>query len=789
MKKRIRLLALVLCLGLFLPLVACVQNPADTTPSGTVPGSNPSEPVPTEPVNTEPVYGQYDKTILYEKIYGNERVYTEEEFRDPHVFYRMLAVLNDDATNPKGASIANIKNLQKWGYGGVVTNVSWGNDYLLNDMAWESLVDTVSYTIEKLGLRVMLYDEKYYPSGAAGGLTLKNNMDWQAWGLSNKTMVVQPNETKYIPLPGSHNLVSAMAFKGSSLANLDRSTAVPCQVDENGKASFSNNSSDTYIMVCVYSKYWYEHTHPQANIMQSRRYIDLTNPEPTKAFLNNTYERYKQYLGQYFNNGIENFFFDEPALPGQYMGKGTQVYPPDPDSVPNEDMEFLDTINFGYNVLEQFRQDWGYDVSDYYAYLFKSGNELNDSVEARRVRWHYHQTIANMVAKNYFGQISQWCAQNNISSSGHTLAEENMSTCAIYSGNLFRVYNAMQIPGIDLLSGNPNSVARGGYLLTLKTVSSSAQFDGKQRVFCEISDWGEENTDWNARIAAVAVQYAYGINDFCSYYTPFNYDEATNLKLTNTTARIGYMLGGGVSQKNVLIYYPIESVFAATSSGSGSKYTRAITDNFSQLMQRFSLENIDYLLADTTNILAGEVRGGKFVAPSGLEFETVIIPYSTCIPAALVDKLTELAQGGVRIILQNTSEIICETHAQQADFEAKLTALAEHQNCVVQDSVGKIFEYVENHCNARFVRVLNHTGGSDPIVAVKHKNANNSVYIIVNTNSNAQTLTITLSDQGTVKAWDPVTGTVTEIAGTANGNMTDITVELDGYGCMLYTIE
>ncbi len=788
MKRMIKILAVLLSLVLCLGLIACTQNTDPTDkPTGPDPtaGGDPSEPT----GSTEPVYGEYDKTILYEQIFSNERSYTAEEFADPDVFYRILAVLNDDATNPKGASIANIKTLQKWGYGGVVTNVSWGEDYLLNDMAWESLVDTVSYTIENLGLRVMLYDEKYYPSGAAGGLTLKENKDWQAWGLSNKSTVVRPGKTGTISQPEEHTLVSAMAFKGSSLANLDYSTGVKCDVNDKNTATFKNETDEEYILVCLYQKYWYEHTHPQANIMQSRRYIDLTNPEPTQEFLQNTYELYKEHLGQYFNNGIENFFFDEPALPGQYMGKGTQVFPPDEDSVPNERLELLDTVNFGLTVREQFKKDWGYDVIDYYPYLFTAGTDLNVSEEALRVRWHYHQTVANMVAENYFGQIADWCARNNISSSGHMLSEESMASSAVYSGNLFRDYGAMQIPGIDLLSGNPNSVARGGYLMTLKVVSSSAQFDGKQRVFCEISDWGEENTNWDARIAAVAVQYAYGINDFCSYYTPFNYDEATNRKLTDTTSRIGYMLGGGVSEKNVVVYYPIESVFAVTANGTSNKHLGQITGNFTNLIQKLSMENIDYLLADTANILTGEVKDGKFITPSGLEFETIVIPYVTCMPEALAQKLVELAEGGVKVILQNDSGILCETAQGQAAFDEQLATLLENENCTVQNSIGKIYDYIEANCNARFVRVVNQTGGGEPIVAVKQKNANNSVYIVVNTNPSAQTLTVSLSDQGTVKAWDPATGTVTEIAGTPNGDMTDITVVLDGYACMLYTIE
>ncbi|MCL2517795.1 MAG: hypothetical protein FWF15_04450, partial [Oscillospiraceae bacterium] len=77
---------------------------------------------------------------------------------------------------------AHIDRLKQIGYGGIVTNVPFTKSYIEDETALKLLKHEVEYC-NQTGMKVWLYDEKGYPSGTAGGLTLKKNPDFEAKGL------------------------------------------------------------------------------------------------------------------------------------------------------------------------------------------------------------------------------------------------------------------------------------------------------------------------------------------------------------------------------------------------------------------------------------------------------------------------------------------------------------------------------------------------------------------------------------------------------------------------------
>lgn len=199
-------------------------------------------------------------------------------------------------------------------------------------------------------------------------------------GVAQKSVVVPNGETKSIACPEEHTLIAAYAYRGTGLADASVQGAMQCNVSADGTASFSNTTGVDCILVCLYSKNWYEGTHPQWNIMESRRYIDVMRSEPVKKFLNVTYEKYKEHLGKYFNNGIESFFFDEPALAGKYKDSCSVINVFDE---PNENLELLDTYNYSPILKDYFQQKWGYDPTPYLPYLYKQ-RKIVESIRRRQ---------------------------------------------------------------------------------------------------------------------------------------------------------------------------------------------------------------------------------------------------------------------------------------------------------------------------------------------------------------------------------------------------------------------
>ncbi len=102
-------------------------------------------------------------------------LFSGKQFADPPVKYRMLQITHQ----PEMDGI--LDSLKKYGYGGVVSNVGFTN-YLQDESEWQLFLSYMR-KCKELGMDFWLYDEKGYPSGKAGGLTLKDNPEYETIGV------------------------------------------------------------------------------------------------------------------------------------------------------------------------------------------------------------------------------------------------------------------------------------------------------------------------------------------------------------------------------------------------------------------------------------------------------------------------------------------------------------------------------------------------------------------------------------------------------------------------------
>lgn len=155
-----------------------------------------------------------------------------------------------------------VRGLVSTGLGGLVTNVRIQN-YLRDEKSWDVLQRGVRIAHEE-GLRVWIYDEEGYPSGAAGGLVLEREPSVEAQGLIRV-------------------------------------------VDEAGGIH--------YDVITLY-----EATHATENFYKKRHYINILDPLAVATFLAVTHDHYARVLdpiGRY----VEAFFTDEPSLISAYIPK------------------------------------------------------------------------------------------------------------------------------------------------------------------------------------------------------------------------------------------------------------------------------------------------------------------------------------------------------------------------------------------------------------------------------------------------------------------------------------
>ena len=88
---------------------------------------------------------------------------------------------------------SRIDRLHRLGYGGVVMNVDYKN-YLKEPTAFDLFFKSAEYA-KSVGMQVWIYDEQYYPSGGAGGLTLDGHPELEAIGLACVAKSVKVDET------------------------------------------------------------------------------------------------------------------------------------------------------------------------------------------------------------------------------------------------------------------------------------------------------------------------------------------------------------------------------------------------------------------------------------------------------------------------------------------------------------------------------------------------------------------------------------------------------------------
>jgi hypothetical protein len=148
-----------------------------------------------------------------------------------------------------------VRGLLKAGIGGVVTNVNFQN-YFRDDGALEVFRRGVRIAHEE-GLRVWIFDEEGYPSGAAGGMVLEKALSAEAQGLIRVA-------------------------------------------DAAGEIR--------YEVVTLY-----EATHATENFYKKRHYINILDPVAVATFLEVTHDRYARLLDP-IDRCVEAFFTDEPSL-------------------------------------------------------------------------------------------------------------------------------------------------------------------------------------------------------------------------------------------------------------------------------------------------------------------------------------------------------------------------------------------------------------------------------------------------------------------------------------------
>ena len=498
---------------------------------------------------------------------------------------------------PQQASQAGLTIFKDLGLGGIVCNVSFDR-YLQSEDHWNTLAQAVK-SCSQLGLRVWIYDEDGYPSGSAGGLVLKENPDHEALSLTYDPTRPEP-----------------FALRPA-----------------------------------------YEHTHASNNYGAARRYPNLIDDKAVKSFVDITHQAYRQRLSEYFGNTIEAFFTDEPSLIAVNIGalpesvrKSVRVVDP-----LDETLAPLASVPWAPDLPQLYQQRYGEDIIASRRSLFQ-GNKEQD----RRVRRQFWALISDMVAQRYFGRLQEWAAEYNVASSGHALWEEMPLHHVPLYGNALKALLRMDVPGLDMLSSDPQAVIYSGWITAILP-ASAALFNGGRKVMTEVSDFSQIMDNGKAvslehMQATAAWQAALGVTEFTLYYDYRKRSAEDYRSYCNYVGRLNAVLRDARPTCHILLYYPIYDLWSEylpipgkLTVESQSDRAQMLVSSFMELGQQMVRRQVAFALADHELLSRADVRGSQLDV-RGHRFGALVLPAGAMLPETAMEKIEQFRSNGGVVI-------------------------------------------------------------------------------------------------------------------------------------------
>lgn len=569
-----------------------------------------------------------------------------------------LAALEGDDQKRREHIKFRLDRLKKRGYAGVVMSVD-NLDYLEDEEALERMAWAIDYAYS-LGMRVWIYDEQYYPTGAAGGLTLRNHPEHEGMALC---CVERRVEVKLyfgpvrIMSPYGHSALKYAFAENERGERLD----VGRYQDPAGNLCWDAPVGKWRIW-CFFLRPMYEGSSAPVALRAARRYPDVSDAAAMKRFLEVTYGPYERVLGERLKDKVEAIFTDEPNRSPYYE------YPEDRDprvrqsvypsesiyDIPDLEIPIYPFFPWSRELEETFEKRCGYALASKLPELF--GEDLAGTQQLRR---DFCDTMAEMFCHAYNEQFQEKFAEHGLKYTGHHIYEETISIQPFAYGDLLHVLSAMDIPGCDLLHSAPDQTR---HAIACKIASSAAHQYGKSHVMIEASNMCDRDQTFSVERLelAMAMLYALGVDTITSYYGEELFDEDGYRRFTDYTARLGALVEGGCHESQVLVYYPYEQMAALTVAARIRTPEEAT--EIEQAIWRISEEllsgQVDYDFVNQELLVKYECAGGEILTDCGERPRAIIFPPVSFVDDPVAAWIEKAIAAGVRVIFDGMPRTI-----------------------------------------------------------------------------------------------------------------------------------
>ncbi len=701
----------------------------------------------------------------------------EERFAQPPAEARILRIIHNWPDQPD-AQDQLIGRLRAQGFGGVVCNVSF-DQYLESAAKWSAFSRAVQEA-KKAGFALWLYDERGYPSGNAGGITLRDHPEWEARGLLVADTESQGGSVALELPPGELVLAGAFPIREGNI-DMARKVDLAAEVHD-GRLSWQAPSGRWRVMAITEDRL-YEGTHAEGNLHAKIPYINLLLPEPTARFVDVTYGGYAKHLANDLGQYFMATFTDEPSLMSLFLRP--MPYRPLP---------------WASNLPSEFQKRRGYalDTALLPALVADAGSA------GSKIRYDFWQTVGELVSENYFGQIQTRCRQYGVPSGGHLLAEEGLVGHVPLYGDFFRCIRRLDAPSIDCLTSVPAEVP----WFIARLLSSAAELEGRSLVMSETSDHSQRyRPAGDARPRRVVTeaeirgtcnrQIVAGVNCITSYYSFTDLSDEQLRRLNEWVGRCCTALRGGHQVADIAVLYPVESLWTrfipsrhwareAAAAARIESLCRTATESLFASQRDFTFLDsraIQDAAADSAALVHGQLR-----------WRVVVLPGADTLPLAAWENLAKFVRQGGAVIALGAQPANSESEFPSARVQALaheifgesgagFTSLREPQSRV--NAAGGVGIFLPAGSDSLLPLVLDHLLGPDVKVAetksplrVTHRRLDDhEVYFVINDSAKPWTGQVDFAATGVGECWNPATGQREEILNAGGARLS-----LEPYG-------
>ena len=558
----------------------------------------------------------------------------------------------------KTAIFLRLDKLLANGYGGVVLNVDY-NNYLKDADSFYLLEEVIDYA-DNIGLRVWIYDEQYYPSGSAGGLTLKNHPELEGICLSciSETYKVDGSAIRIASPLGYSELKFAVAIK-----------VVNGQPDYSQRLNISNckdlagglcwDAPDgEWKVYAFFCKAMYELTYLPQSLRASRRYPNMMDKRAFERFVDVTYRQgYEKYIKSSTLSKVEAVFTDEPSMYLYHKFRGekqkTTFYSVSIYDKPNGDIEPFPYISWMIGLEKIFNEKFGYDL------ILSLPDIFDDTTMSNKVRTDFYTLVTELTEDAFSATNKDYLNSKGIKFSGHYYGEETFDKHPFLYGDLLNHLGGMDIPGCDRLNSDAHMLR---YSAALKMASSAAHINGKNKVMIEASNMfdKDQNITFDRITCAMNIMFSHGINIITSYYGENIMPTDEIKRFTNYTAKLGSILDGGKYKIDTLLFYPYKEICAKMIPESGD------TECFSDVVDSISMANsIEHLVSrqicfDIINmdILKGCKIDNGIITPNNERVNKFVIPDISYLCDDTIKFLNKIYKNGVDVYFMGEDRVI-----------------------------------------------------------------------------------------------------------------------------------